>query len=95
MDLRSADKSAEKSPGHLHLSVTHPLDPKAEHAAQKFHSKESGVSRQLVHHERKKKNLKDPSVDDWEELEKDDNYEEDEETEIDRATLNSEYVSQK
>lgn len=96
MDLRSAHKAAEKSPEHLHLSLTHPLDPQAGHAAQKFCSKESGVYHQLVHHKRKKRNLKGPSVDDWEGLEKDDSYEEEvirqEEIETDRAALNSEYV---
>lgn len=99
MDLRSAHKAAEKSPGHLHLSLTHPLDPQAGHVVQKFCSKESGVYHQLVHHKRKKRNLKGPSVEDWEVLEKDDSYEEEvisqEETETDRATLNSEYVSQR
>lgn len=99
MDLRSAHKAAEKSPGHLHLSLTHPLNPQAGHTVQKFCSKESDVYRQLVHHKRKKRNLKGYSVEDWEELEKDDNYEEEvirqEETETGRATLNSEYVSQR
>lgn len=93
MDLRSAHKAAEKSPGHLHLSLTHPLNPQAGHTVQKFCSKESDVYRQLVHHKRKKRNLKGYSVEDWEELEKDDNYEEEvirqEETETGRATLNS------
>lgn len=95
MDLRSAHKAAEKSPGHLHLSLTHTLDPEAGHAAQKFCSEKSGVYRQLVHHKRKKRNLKHSSVEDWEELENDDNYEEEvvrqEETETDMAILNSEY----
>ncbi|KAK3559631.1 hypothetical protein QTP86_013569 [Hemibagrus guttatus] len=96
MDLRSAHKAAEKSPGHLHLALTHPLDPQAGHAAQKFCSKESDVYRQLVHQKRKKRKLKGASVEDWEELENDDNYEEEviRQEETDKATLNSECVSQ-
>lgn len=91
MDLRSR---AEKSPGHLHLALTHPLDPQAGHAAQKFCSKESDVYRQLVHQKRKKRKLEGPTVEDWEELENDDNYEEEviRQEETGRATLNSECV---
>lgn len=91
MDLRSAHKAAEKSSGHLHLSVTHPLNPQTEHAAQKFCSEESSVYHQLVHHKRKKRNLKGPSFEDWEDYE--DEVTRQEETDTDRATLNSEYVS--
>ncbi|KAI5623221.1 chromobox protein-like 7 [Silurus asotus] len=91
MDLRSSHKAAEKSPGHLHLSLTHPLEPHDGHASQQFCSKESVVYRQLVHHKRKKRNLKGTLVEDWEELDKDDNFEEEviRPQETDRATINS------
>lgn len=99
MDLRSAHKAAGKSSGHLHLSLTHALDPQTGHAAQQFCSKESGVYSQIVHHKRKKRNLKGSSLEDWDELEKDDNYEEElvtqEERETNRPILNSEYVNQR
>ncbi|KAM9463221.1 uncharacterized protein cbx7b isoform 2-T3 [Clarias gariepinus] len=93
MDLRSARKAVEQSPGHLHLSLAHHLDPKAGHAVQRFCPKESAVYHQLVHHNITKRNPKGPSVEHWDELEKDENYEEEvigqEEAETDRATLNN------
>ncbi|KAK2866356.1 hypothetical protein Q7C36_002412 [Tachysurus vachellii] len=91
MDLRSAHKAVEKSSGHLHLSLTHPLDPQAGHAAHQFCSTEKSVYGHLLHQKIKKRKLKGPSVKDWEELEKDDNYEEElmREEETVEATLNS------
>ncbi|XP_026993443.1 E3 SUMO-protein ligase CBX4 isoform X2 [Tachysurus fulvidraco] len=91
MDLRSAHKAVETSSGHLHLSLTHPLDVQAGHAAQKFCSTENSVYGHLLHQKIKKRKLQDPSVKDWEELEKDDNYEEElmRGDETVEATLNS------
>ncbi|XP_036428768.1 chromobox protein homolog 7 isoform X2 [Colossoma macropomum] len=94
MDLRSAQKAADKSPAHLHLSLTRSLDPQIDHMDQKFQSKGGAIYRQLVQHKRKKRSSRDPSVEDWEEREEEDDDEEEESTreeemETDRATPNS------
>ncbi|XP_026861903.2 chromobox protein homolog 7 isoform X2 [Electrophorus electricus] len=94
MDLRSAHKAVEKSPAHLHLSLTGSLDPQTGHVDQKFQSKRDRVYQQLIQHKRKKRNSIDPSVEDWEGREDENEDEEEdgmrqEEAETDRATTTS------
>ncbi|XP_062859196.1 chromobox protein homolog 7 [Trichomycterus rosablanca] len=89
MGLRSAHKDLEKSPEHLHLSITQSLDPQA--VQQKLPSK-GDVYQQLVQHERKKRNTEEASEEDWECREVDEDEEESirhEDAETDRATPNS------
>lgn len=97
MDLRSAQKPAEKSPARLRLSLTRSLNPQMDHMNQKFHSKGGDIYQHLVRHETKKRSSRDPSVEDWVDREEDEDEEEEsnreEETETDRATPNSKYVS--
>ncbi|XP_017541539.1 chromobox protein homolog 7 isoform X2 [Pygocentrus nattereri] len=95
MDLRSAQKAADKSPARLHLSLTRSLDPQIDHMDQKFQAKGGTIYRQLVQHKRKKRSSRDPSVEDWggreeeEEDEEEDESTREEELETDRATPNS------
>ncbi|KAL7857041.1 hypothetical protein SRHO_G00159400 [Serrasalmus rhombeus] len=95
MDLRSAQKAADKSPARLHLSLTRSLDPQIDHMDQKFQAKGGTIYRQLVQHKRKKRSSRDPSVEDWggreeeEEDEEEDESTREEEMETDRATPNS------
>ncbi|XP_076856507.1 chromobox protein homolog 7 [Brachyhypopomus gauderio] len=76
MDLRSTHKAAEKSPAHLHLSLTSSLDPKPRRVDPGFQSKRDHVCQHLVQHKRKKRDSRDPSEEDWERHEEEDEDEE-------------------